>query len=70
MSWERMILQQDKPDDYVWRLENHSVREFVELALLNRTANIQQGFGETETGLTSPPGIFWLIDPRISVRQR
>ena len=62
-----MILQQDKPDDYVLATgEQHSVREFVELAFAEIGRQISwQGSGETETGIDKATGdILVEVDPQ------
>ena len=62
-----MILQQDKPDDYVLATgEQHSVREFVELAFAEIGRQISwQGSGATETGIdTSTGDILVEVDPQ------
>ena len=62
-----MILQQDKPDDYVLATgEQHSVREFVELAFAEIGRQISwQGSGETETGVDKSTGdILVEVDPQ------
>tara|TARA_B100000214_G_scaffold360080_1_gene322149 strand:+ start:170 stop:1228 length:1059 start_codon:yes stop_codon:yes gene_type:complete len=62
-----MILQQDKPDDYVLATgEQHSVREFVELAFAEIGRQISwQGTGETETGVDKSTGdVLVEVDPQ------
>ena len=62
-----MILQQDKPDDYVLATgEQHSVREFVELAFAEIGRQISwKGSGETETGVDKSTGdILVEVDPQ------
>ena len=62
-----MILQQDKPDDYVLATgEQHSVREFVELAFAEIGRQISwRGSGETETGVDKSTGdILVEVDPQ------
>ena len=62
-----MMLQQDKPDDYVIATgENHTVREFVELAFSHVGINLDwQGKGIDEKGIDSATGrILVEIDPR------
>ena len=62
-----MILQQDKPDDYVLATgESHSVREFVELAFAETERTVEwQGKGEDETGVDAKTGdVLVRIDPR------
>ncbi len=62
-----MMLQQDKPDDYVIATgENHTVREFVELAFSHVGINVEwQGKGIDEKGIDSATGrILVEIDPR------
>lgn len=62
-----MMLQQDKPDDYVIATgENHTVREFVELAFSHVGINVEwQGEGIDEKGIDSATGrILVEIDPR------
>ncbi len=62
-----MILQQDKPDDYVLATgESHSVREFVERAftLIGRTV-VWQGSGIEEKGFDKSTGdVLVEVDPR------
>ena len=61
------IVQQDKPDDYVLATgENHSVREFVELAFARIGRKLEwRGTGEDETGLDAGTGDTLVrIDPR------
>ncbi|MBT3628678.1 MAG: GDP-mannose 4,6-dehydratase [Rhodospirillaceae bacterium] len=61
------ILQQDKPDDFVLATgENHSVREFVEIAFARIERQIEwRGEGLSEEGLDSATGeILVKIDPR------
>ena len=62
-----MILQQDKPDDYVLATgEQHSVREFVELAFAEIGRQINwKGSGERETGVDKSTGdILVEVDPQ------
>jgi GDPmannose 4,6-dehydratase len=62
-----MILQQDKPDDYVLATgETHSVREFIELAFSEVGRKIAwRGMGEDEEGLDDKTGdVLVKIDPR------
>ena len=63
----RLILQQDLPSDYVLATgENHSVREFVELAFkeIGRSV-VWKGDGLNEEGIDSESGdIVVKIDPR------
>ena len=62
-----LILQQDLPDDYVLATgENHSVREFVELAFEEVGRSIVwQGNGEDEQGIDKKSGeVVVKIDPR------
>ncbi len=67
-----MILQQDQPEDYVIATgEQHSVREFVELAFAHVGVKISwQGQGLNEVGLAQAPGTaldgqtIVAIDPR------
>lgn len=62
-----LILQQEKPDDYVVATgETHSVREFVELAFNNIGINVVwQGKGMEEKGLDNATGkVLVYIDPR------
>lgn len=67
-----MILQQDTPEDYVIATgEQHSVREFVELAFAHVGIKISwQGQGLKEVGLAQAPGtaldgqMIIAIDPR------
>jgi GDPmannose 4,6-dehydratase len=62
-----LILQQDKPDDYVLATgEMHSVREFVELAFRNVGRNIEwRGEGTDEVGVDAESGdVLIRIDPR------
>lgn len=62
-----MILQQDKPDDYVLATgEMHSVREFVELAFSHIDRRIEwRGSGVDEKGLDAATGdLLVAIDPR------
>jgi GDPmannose 4,6-dehydratase len=61
------ILQQDKPDDYVLATgENHSVREFVELAFAHIGRKVAwQGAGVEETGTDMESGeVLVRVDPR------
>jgi len=62
-----MILQQDKPDDYVLATgESHSVRDFVERAftLIGRTV-VWQGSGIEEKGFDKSTGdVLVEVDPR------
>jgi GDPmannose 4,6-dehydratase len=62
-----MILQQDKPDDYVLATgESHSVREFVEraFALIGRTV-VWRGSGLEEKGFDKATGdVLVEVDPR------
>ncbi|MEC9454688.1 MAG: GDP-mannose 4,6-dehydratase [Pseudomonadota bacterium] len=61
------ILQQDKPDDYVLATgENHSVREFVELAFARiGRALAWRGAGREEAGVDAGTGdVLVKIDPR------
>ncbi|MDP6816489.1 MAG: GDP-mannose 4,6-dehydratase [Alphaproteobacteria bacterium] len=61
------ILQQDKPDDYVLATgENHSVREFVELAFARIGRKLEwRGAGVDETGLDAGTGdVLVRIDAR------
>ena len=53
-----MMLQQDQPDDYVLATgENHSVREFIELAFAEVDRRIEwKGTGVDEVGLDSKTG--------------
>ena len=65
--WKRCGLQQDKPDDYVIATgENHSVREFVELAFKELDIEIEwHGEGVHEYGVDKNTGkIAVKIDPR------
>tara|TARA_B100002003_G_scaffold131418_1_gene121501 strand:+ start:185 stop:1225 length:1041 start_codon:yes stop_codon:yes gene_type:complete len=52
------ILQQDKPDDFVLATgENHTVREFVDLAFNSLGINLEwQGSGEDEIGVDKKTG--------------
>lgn len=62
-----LILQQDKPDDYVLATgETHSVREFVELAFAEVGRTIRwQGKDENEIGLDAKTGkVLVKVDPR------
>jgi GDPmannose 4,6-dehydratase len=62
-----MILQQDKPDDYVLATgEKHSVREFVERAFDHVGRRIAwRGVGVKETGIDTQSGqVLVEIDPR------
>ena len=62
-----MILQQDQPDDFVLATgEQHSVREFVELAFAEIGRQLSwQGSGETETGVDAATGdILVEVDPQ------
>ncbi len=62
-----MILQQDKPDDYVLATgETHKVREFVELAFGEVGIEIEWiGEGESEKGVRADTGeVVVEIDPR------
>ena len=62
-----MMLQQDKPDDYVIATgENHTVREFVELAFAQVGVNLEwQGKGVDEKGVDSTTGkVLVEVDPR------
>ncbi len=62
-----MILQQDKPDDYVLATgEAHSVREFVEIAFSYINRKIEwTGSGVDEKGLDATTGeVLVMIDPR------
>ena len=62
-----MIAQQNQPDDYVLATgEQHSVREFVELAFAEIGRQISwQGSGETEAGVdTSTGDILVEVDPQ------
>ncbi|HVW73762.1 MAG TPA: GDP-mannose 4,6-dehydratase [Rhizomicrobium sp.] len=62
-----LILQQDKPDDYVLATgETHSVREFIELAFAEAGRGITwRGSGEDEEGLDDKTGdVLVKIDPR------
>ena len=62
-----MILQQDQPDDYVLATgEQHSVREFVELAFAEIGRNIiWRGSGDTETGVDMDTGeVLVEVDPQ------
>jgi GDPmannose 4,6-dehydratase len=62
-----LMLQQDKPDDYVLATgEAHSVREFVEAAFREVGIEIHwQGSGENELGLCKNTGrVVVRIDPR------
>jgi GDPmannose 4,6-dehydratase len=62
-----LILQQDKPDDYVLATgETHSVREFIELAFAEVGRKIVwRGTGENEEGLDDKNGdVLVKIDPR------
>ena len=61
------ILQQDAPDDYVLATgENHSVREFVELAFAHIGRTVEwRGAGLEETGVDAGSGdVVVKIDPR------
>jgi len=61
------ILQQDKPDDYVLATgENHSVREFVELAFARVDRKVEwRGAGLEESGVDAGSGdVLVKIDPR------
>ena len=61
------ILQQDKPDDYVLATgENHSVREFVELAFARIGRALEwRGAGLEEAGVDAGTGdVLVKIDPR------
>lgn len=67
MQWR--MLQQDKPQDYVIATgEQHSVREFVELAAAEAGFAIEwHGDGAEEVGITEMAGERWVIvriDPR------
>jgi GDPmannose 4,6-dehydratase len=62
-----LMLQQDKPDDYVLATgESHSVREFVELAFARAgTAIVWRGSGVEEKGVDKSTGTVLVeIDPR------
>ena len=62
-----LILQQDKPDDYVLATgESHSVREFVELAFAETGCRIEwRGGGGDEHGVDAKSGkTLVAIDPR------
>jgi GDPmannose 4,6-dehydratase len=62
-----LILQQDKPDDYVLATgETHSVREFIELAFAETGRNIAwRGQGVDEEGVDDKTGdVLVKIDPR------
>ena len=62
-----LMLQQDKPDDYVLATgESHSVREFVELAFAEIDRTIEwRGTDEDETGVDSKSGETLVrVDPR------
>jgi GDPmannose 4,6-dehydratase len=62
-----MILQQEKPDDYVLATgESHSVREFVELAFAETGVTIKwDGNGVDEKGVCAKSGrVLVEIDPR------
>jgi GDPmannose 4,6-dehydratase len=62
-----LILQQDKPDDYVLATgEKHSVREFIELAFAEtRRKIIWRGKGVDEEGIDDKNGdVLVKIDPR------
>jgi len=52
------MLQQDKPDDYVMATgENHTIREFTELAFMQVDIDIEwQGSGENEIGVDTQTG--------------
>ena len=61
------MLQQDTPDDYVLATgEQHTVREFAELAFAEVGRKLQwRGSGEEETGVDSKSGkVLVAIDPR------
>ena len=61
------MLQQDQPDDYVISTgEQHSVREFIELAAKEVGISIQwQGQGPEEKGIDAESGkVIVCIDPR------
>jgi len=61
-----LMLQQDKPDDYVLATgENHSVREFIELAFAEIGVTIEwKGSGANEIGLCHKTGqTFVRVDP-------
>ncbi len=62
-----MILQQEKPDDYVLATgEEHSVREFVERAFAHVGRKIKwEGEGEAERGIDAGDGqVLIEVDPR------
>jgi GDPmannose 4,6-dehydratase len=62
-----LILQQDKPDDYVLATgETHTVREFVELAFGHVGRTIKwSGKGEAEKGLDAKTGeVLVEVDPK------
>ncbi|RKY94460.1 MAG: GDP-mannose 4,6-dehydratase, partial [Candidatus Hydrothermota bacterium] len=62
-----LMLQQDEPEDFVIATgENHSVREFVELAFKEIDVNIVwEGAGVEEVGKDGASGkVFVYIDPR------
>jgi len=62
-----LILQQDKPDDYVLATgETHSVREFIELAFAEAGRKIEwRGQGVEEEGVDETTGdVLVKIDPR------
>ena len=53
------MLQQDKPDDYILATgENHTIREFVELAFKELNINIEwKGHGKDEIGIDAQTGV-------------
>ena len=62
-----MILQQDKPDDYVIATgEQHSVREFIEVAAAQLDIGVEwRGKGVDEKGIDSATGNTIVeVDPR------
>jgi len=61
-----LMLQQDVPDDFVIATgEQHSVREFVEIAALELGMRISwQGQGEDEAGLDEEGRMIVRVDPR------
>ena len=62
-----MMLQQDKPDDYVMATgENHTIREFCELAFKEIDIELEwSGNNENENGINNKTGeVIIKIDPR------
>ena len=64
MQW--LMLQQDRPDDYVIATgEQHSVREFIELAATEVGISIHwQGQGIEEQGIDESGNVIVCVDPR------